>query len=126
MVEYIELDITFIRQPEPEYELLMALLSQFGFDGFREEKGRLLAYIPMDAYAESDFQAFMDRHGWSEKIESLEVMTLPDKNWNEIWESEYQPVRVGSNCFVRAPFHPAQDGMAYDIVISPKMSFQTI
>ncbi len=125
MAEYIELDITLSRQSEPENELVLALLSRFGFDGFREEEGRILAYIPEETYAEADFKAFMERHGLYDKIKSMEARSLPDQNWNEIWESEYQPVRVGSNCFVRAPFHPAQDGVEHDIVISPKMSFGT-
>ena len=125
MADYIELDITLTRQPVPDHELILALLSQYGFDGFREEEGRILAYIPVESYCEKDFQAFMDRHRLHEKIESLKSTSLPDQNWNEIWESEYQPVKVGSNCFVRAPFHSAPAGVDYDIVISPKMSFGT-
>jgi len=125
LAEYIELDITFTRQLVPDHELILALLSQYGFDGFREEEGRMLAYLPAESYNEEDFQSFMDRHRLYEKIESLEARRLPDQNWNEIWESEYQPVRVSSNCFVRAPFHPAPAGVEYDIVISPKMSFGT-
>ena len=125
MADYIELDITFTRQIQPENELILALLSQYGFDGFREEAERILAYIPAESYYEDDFQAFMDRHGLHEKIESMESRTLPDQNWNEIWESAYKPVWVGSNCFVRAPFHAVQAGVEYDIIISPKMSFGT-
>jgi ribosomal protein L11 methyltransferase len=125
LAEYIELNITLSRRSEPDHELVLALLSRFGFDGFREEEGRILAYIPVETYAEADFKAFMERHGLYDMIKSMEARSLPDQNWNELWEREYQPVRVGSNCFVRAPFHPAQDGIAYDIVISPKMSFGT-
>ncbi|MCK5465401.1 MAG: hypothetical protein V3V53_18800 [Bacteroidales bacterium] len=62
MAEYIEPDITLTRQPVPDHELILALLSQYGFDGFREEEGRILAYIPVESYCEKDFQAFMDRH----------------------------------------------------------------
>jgi ribosomal protein L11 methyltransferase len=125
LADYIELDITFTRQLQPENELILALLSQYGFDGFREEAEKILAYIPAESYYEDDFQAFMDRHGLHEKIESMESRTLPDQNWNEIWESAYKPVWVGSNCFVRAPFHAVQAGVEYDIIISPKMSFGT-
>lgn len=125
MADYIELDITFSRQLQPDNELVLALLSQYGFDGFREEAERILAYIPSKSYHEEDFQAFLVRHGLHEKIESMEARKLPEQNWNEIWESEYQPVWVGSNCFVRAPFHTVQAGVEYDIIISPKMSFGT-
>jgi ribosomal protein L11 methyltransferase len=125
LADYIELDITFARQLQPENELILALLSQYGFDGFREERERILAYIPAESYYEDDFQAFMDRHGLYEKIESIRARKLPDQNWNEIWESEYQPVLVDSRCFIRAPFHTVKSGVKYDIIISPKMSFGT-
>jgi len=125
LADYIELDITFNRQLQPENELMLALLSWYGFDGFREEAGRILAYIPAESYYEDDFQAFLDRHGLHEKFESMQARKLPDQNWNEIWESEYQPVRVAPNCFVRAPFHTLPAGVEYDIVISPKMAFGT-
>jgi len=123
--DYIELEITLILKPVPEHELMLALLSQYGFEGFREEEGRILAYIPVESYIEEDFKAFMHRYGLPGKIESLETRRLPDQNWNEIWESEYQPVEVNSDCFVRAPFHSSRGGVKYDIVISPKMSFGT-
>ncbi len=125
MAEYLELDICFAEMPVHEHELILALLSHYGFEGFREELGRILAYIPEDSYHEEDFQAFIDRHGLYEKIESIEARSIPDQNWNEIWESEYQAVRVTSNCYVRAPFHPSPGKVDYDIVISPKMSFGT-
>jgi hypothetical protein len=89
LAEYIELDVILARQPEPENGIILALLSQYGFDGFREEEGRILAYIPVESYDETDFQAFIESHRLYEKIESMEARSLPDQNWNEIWESSY-------------------------------------
>jgi ribosomal protein L11 methyltransferase len=125
LAEYIALDITFTRQPVSDHEYILAWLSHYGFEGFREEEGRLLAYMPEASYHEEDFLEFIGRQGLHESIESMEARSLPDKNWNEIWENGYQPVMIGSNCFVRAPFHPSQAGVEYDIVIAPKMSFGT-
>jgi ribosomal protein L11 methyltransferase len=125
LAAYTELDLTLIRQHETEKELILAWLFQYGFDGFREEEGRILAYIPGESYNEADFQAFLDRHRLTEKIKYMEARSLPDQNWNEIWESGYQPVRLVPDCVVRAPFHPAPGGVMYDIVIAPKMSFGT-
>lgn len=125
MAEYIELDITLRHLQAQEHEWILALLSQFGFEGFCEEEGRILAYMKAGSYQEKDFQTFMQSQGLNEKIGSVKTRRLPDQNWNEIWESEYQPVEVGPACHVRAPFHPSPDGVEYDIVISPKMSFGT-
>jgi ribosomal protein L11 methyltransferase len=125
LAEYIELNVVLARQSEPENEIILALLSRYGFDGFWEEEGRILAYIPVESYDEIGFRTFIESHRLYEKIESMEARRLPDQNWNEIWESSYHPVGISSVCVVRAPFHPAPAGVDYDIVISPKMSFGT-
>ena len=125
MAEYIELDISFVPKPGPAYELLIGLLSRYGFDGFWEEEGKVLAYIPLESYSESDFRDFLDRHELNDIIETMKTRSLPDQNWNEIWEREYKPVLIGPDCIVRAAFHSSPDGIEYDLVISPKMSFGT-
>ena len=54
---------------------------------------------------------------------------LPDKNWNEEWEKQHQPVLVesdnGSRIWVHAPFHEHRTDVDYEIEIEPKMSFGT-
>lgn len=50
---------------------------------------------------------------------------LEEKNWNEDWERNFEPVRIGHIALVRASFHPQQEGVQYDIIIDPKMSFGT-
>jgi ribosomal protein L11 methyltransferase len=125
LADYIEIELTLHLSPEPDHELILAWLSHYGFEGFREEEGRILAYIPSQSYGEKDFKAFLEDRKLLGKIASLEVNSLPDRNWNELWERSYQPVTVGSACVVRAPFHPAPAGVEYDIIIAPKMSFGT-
>jgi ribosomal protein L11 methyltransferase len=125
LAEYLALDISFSGQPDPDIDGVVAFLSAFGFDGFQEEEGRVLAYISAASFVEKDFKAFMESHRLYERISSLEIRRLPDQNWNEIWEREYPPVWVTPECFVRAPFHAAPAGVEHDIIISPKMSFGT-
>nr|MCR5014726.1 50S ribosomal protein L11 methyltransferase [Bacteroidales bacterium] len=55
----------------------------------------------------------------------LSVETMPDKDWNEVWEASYQPVVVNERCRVRAPFHDPDPNYEFDLVIEPKMSFGT-
>jgi ribosomal protein L11 methyltransferase len=52
------------------------------------------------------------------------IVRLPDKNWNEIWESNYEPVTIGK-CRIRAPFHTPDSNFFPELVIEPKMSFGT-
>jgi ribosomal protein L11 methyltransferase len=51
---------------------------------------------------------------------------IKEQNWNAIWESNFDPVRVGDFVGIRAHFHPLFDPpVEYEIKITPKMSFGT-
>jgi ribosomal protein L11 methyltransferase len=51
---------------------------------------------------------------------------IKEQNWNAIWESNFDPVRVGDFVGIRAHFHPDfEPTVTYDIKITPKMSFGT-
>ena len=50
---------------------------------------------------------------------------LPERNWNEEWEKNFEPVVVDGFCGIRAFFHPPAAGVEYDLIITPKMSFGT-
>jgi ribosomal protein L11 methyltransferase len=124
--EYIEIELTLRRPDGSDQELMLAWLSHYGFEGFMEEEGRILAYMPLHSYDDENFRAYLEDRQWLDKMASLEVRILPDRNWNEIWEHSYKPVRIGSKCVIRAPFHPVvEEGVEHAIIIAPKMSFGT-
>jgi ribosomal protein L11 methyltransferase len=51
---------------------------------------------------------------------------IKEQNWNALWESNFEPVRVGDFVGIRAHFHPEfEQAVEYDIKITPKMSFGT-
>jgi ribosomal protein L11 methyltransferase len=50
---------------------------------------------------------------------------MPDQNWNQLWESNFQPVYIEDKIQVRASFHEPKAGYLIDILIDPKMSFGT-
>lgn len=108
----------------PEWrDVLLALFSQMAFESFEETGNGFLAFLPPDA----------DRSTLEENLNELqrrypfryEVEQLPDRNWNTVWESNFQPIRVGDFCGVRADFHPEMEGVRYEVVINPKMAFGT-
>jgi ribosomal protein L11 methyltransferase len=104
-----------------EQDILIAELASAGFESFTEENDRLLAYIPQKDFSEKLLQEndYLKQHM---KIQA--VNTIEEQNWNAVWESNYEPVVI-RNCGIRAPFHPENKELAYDIVIHPKMSFGT-
>jgi ribosomal protein L11 methyltransferase len=118
MTNYIK--ISFPVADEEQQEILLALLSEEGYDGFEETGNELNAYINEDAYNEEQLNQLVQPLGihYSKEI-------IAPKNWNAEWESNYEPVIVDDFVAVRAHFHQPITTVEHEIVITPKMSFGT-
>jgi ribosomal protein L11 methyltransferase len=120
-LRFIEVKITV--NPETS-ELLVAELVEIGYDSFQETDTGLDAYIEQEQFSEVQLQEILSRYSNLETI-PYSFGLLEDKNWNEEWEKNFQPVIIGEECIVRASFHTPEKPFKYDIVINPKMSFGT-
>jgi ribosomal protein L11 methyltransferase len=120
---YIELNVKM--DPEnPLIEIVMAELGELGFESFVDTTDGMLAYIPATLFNEqliSEMQIIKE----NPSLFSYTFQLMEDKNWNEVWESNYEAVIVNNRCGIRAPFHPENKEVEYDLVIMPKMSFGT-
>jgi len=102
-------------------DLLIAQLSEVGYEGFEEQAAALVGYIPETDFDEAVLLEILQPYGVTYTKETI----LP-ANWNAVWESNFQPVQVDDFCGIRAAFHPPFSPQpAYEIVITPKMSFGT-
>ncbi len=122
MSEFIEVHFSFPERPGWK-DILIAELDNLGYESFAEEEAGLKAYIRAQDYRREELLELkaVREFGDSMKIEST---PLEDKNWNEIWESGFDPVDVSPQCRIRAPFHLPSNKL-YELVIQPKMSFGT-
>lgn len=113
-----------LKPVEPAREILIAALAELGFESFEETESGLNAYIQEPSWDGDAFQAipFLRHPHWQV---TWQTEWIEPRNWNAEWERGYDPIRVRDLCVVRAPFHPAPEGIPYDIVIAPKMSFGT-
>ncbi|MFN8290649.1 MAG: 50S ribosomal protein L11 methyltransferase [Chitinophagaceae bacterium] len=118
MQDHIEIAFTDI-QPEQQ-ELLVALLSEAGFEGFEEGDRQLKAFIPQKEYNRQILHelAFKYQLQFTESI-------IAAQNWNSTWEANFPPVIVDDFVVIRADFHPPVPSVEQEIVITPKMSFGT-
>lgn len=109
---------------EPATDILIAQLAEIGYESFVESDTGLLAYIPT---AEFDAEALNSLNVIESNMFdiSFEYAEIEEENWNEVWESNYEPVLIADQCYVRAPFHDTHPKATYDIVVEPKMSFGT-
>lgn len=123
-MEYIELTCTYNATIADLGEILVAELSEIGFESFTEEANELKAYIQKSFFNEKQLSELYVTRDPANGV-NLSLREIAQQNWNHEWESNFSPVEVGSTCIVRAPFHEAGTGYKYDIVIEPKMSFGT-
>ena len=108
----------------PDYtEILVAELSVAGFDSMMETESGLEAYILKDDFNEADVTALQERY--PEAGLSYQVDKVIERNWNEEWEKNYDPIRVDDDILVRATFHEPDPSVKYELVINPRMSFGT-
>ena len=104
-------------------EILVAELGLLNFESFVNNDDSLHAYIQEDAFDEKAVKDLYIFHNPNFEI-NIEVNCIEQQNWNAEWEKSFEPIEVGSKCFIRAPFHDKNE-VEFDIVITPKMSFGT-
>lgn len=101
-------------------EVLIALLGEMGYEGFEQEEENLQAFIPESAFDETALRELLGAHGLQYALTRIE-----ERNWNEEWEKNFQPVIVEGFCAIRAHFHPPMPEVEHELIITPKMSFGT-
>ncbi len=119
---YIEYNFT-ISPLNPGADILIAELGEAGFESFVENETGIQAYIQKQDWFSDILKGIEVLRNSLFKIEHV-FKEIEQENWNAIWEQNFNPITVGDQCEVRAPFHAKSD-VAYDIVIEPKMSFGT-
>jgi ribosomal protein L11 methyltransferase len=114
---------TFIQVSIPlensgEAGLLVALLSEAGFDGFEETATTLNAFTKAEQFDESALSALLGGRPY-------ETESIAETNWNAQWESSFEPVIIDDFCAIRAAFHQPVTTVQHEIIITPQMSFGT-
>jgi ribosomal protein L11 methyltransferase len=123
-MNYYELLFTTITTEDYQQDLLINALGEIGFDTFEEMDLGFKAYIPSTDFNEDLLQETLLPYREMFTF-SYEVTLIPQKNWNEVWESNFEPITIGDKVFVRATFHEPRPEFQYEIVIDPKMAFGT-
>jgi ribosomal protein L11 methyltransferase len=122
-MEYIEFSAT-ISPIEIGRDILIAELSEIGFESFVETEKGIKAYILSNQFNTKDINKIRVISS-SEFNVTYKTKVIEDQNWNEEWEKSFNPINVENRCYIRAQFHDKIDNIEYDIIIDPKMSFGT-
>lgn len=119
-MNYLEVKVIIPEEKEALSEILIAFMAEQGFESFSEERGFLLAYITEDLYQPEETGMLMTAYGVN-----FETKIIPQQNWNEEWEKNFDPTVVENLLSIKAPFHNQDFNTAHTIIIEPKMSFGT-
>ena len=118
MSRYIQIEFQDISQEQSE--IMIAKLNEAGFEGFEETPGILRAYIDEAGYDEIIVKDLTKLSGIN-----FTKSIIEETNWNQLWESNFDPVVVDDYAAVRADFHEPIQNVTHEIIITPKMSFGT-
>lgn len=122
-MDYIELDCSILPKNKG-LDVVIAALGEIGFESFEETENGVKAYIQVNSFSESDVEncTYLKENDYFSV--SFKRQLIKAQNWNQVWESNFDPIVMPDVC-IRAPFHPPVKDIRYDIIIEPKMSFGT-
>jgi ribosomal protein L11 methyltransferase len=106
------------------HDIWLALLGEWPFEAFHEEGDFITGYIQHHDITQDMLRFISDKEGLN--YDGFELTEVQDRNWNEVWESSFNPVAVDDYCYIHASFHRDVPASYKHIVkISPKMAFGT-
>jgi ribosomal protein L11 methyltransferase len=123
-MNYYELLFTTITTEDYQQDLLIGALGDIGFNTFEEVDLGFKAYIPVNDFDQDKLDETLGAYREMFTF-SYDITLIPQKNWNEVWESNFEPLQISDQVFVRATFHEPKPEFPYEIVIDPKMAFGT-
>jgi ribosomal protein L11 methyltransferase len=106
--------------PAEKQDELIAHLCALGYEGFEQTDVQLIAYIPFHNFDLEELNNLLSNCNLTYSLSTIEKT-----NWNAVWESNFQPIRIGNDIAVRADFHPPSTGVTHELIITPRMSFGT-
>ena len=117
MSNFLKIEIETIT--EEDSEILIADLSEISFYAFEQEENSLIAYIKEEDFNEEKLNNALP-------LQCIcKITTIKDENWNQQWESGFQPVIINDFAAIRASFHEPVKSVKHELIITPKMSFGT-
>ena len=114
-----------IQPRDPWVDIFINQFGDLGCDSFEETKIGFNAYIPSSAFNSKTEEKIKRASQIDHCSFEYSIKKIPTKNWNEVWESSFEPILVENWCAILAPFHQNTFNTKHSVVIEPKMSFGT-
>lgn len=88
--------------------------------GSKKKNLILKPFIPVDNFDETLFDKIVQSNNLS-----FTTSIIKETNWNQLWESNFNPIIISDFAAIRADFHKPIGEVKHEIIITPKMSFGT-
>ena len=124
-MNYIELNCKITPNSKAAAEILIAELGIIDFESFEENDEGLNAYILKTKFDEKRLNDILNNISKSLCEITYTFKSIKNKDWNELWESNFPFTIINDECLIKAPFHKNTPKVKYEIVIEPKMAFGT-
>jgi len=110
-------------------DLISGLMWELNIAGITEEENHLIIFVDEDANVnEEGIKIYLEKLKFEKLLNDYSIVSesLPEENWNELWEKGREVIRV-SDKFVIKPTFKDYKALPGEIVltIDPKMSFGT-
>jgi len=122
-MDTIELNIQ-LSPKDPWSDIVIAELSEQGFDSFVATDEGLLAYAPASINTDEVVKQSLLGNPVGFKCEIVKTI-IPHQNWNAEWEKNFAPVIIEEYATILAPFHDGKEAVGMKVIIQPQMSFGT-
>lgn len=122
-MDTLELSIE-LEPRNPWSDILVAELSELGFDSFVDTKKGIIAYATPAVDVDSSLKQTSIYDSGEVKY-SASSKLIPQQNWNAKWEEQFHPVFVDDRLTIVAPFHKDIEVKGMKVEIQPQMSFGT-
>ncbi|MCX7862571.1 MAG: 50S ribosomal protein L11 methyltransferase [Bacteroidales bacterium] len=118
----LEVTFTYKFLNKEKEEIFSALLNTLGFEGIWYEHNTMKAYIEKQYFSIEKLEQVINN--LAIPVHFI-ISEIAETNWNNIWESSYQPVLIANKLLIKAPFHKIDNSYPIEIIIQPQMSFGT-
>lgn len=110
-------------------DLISGLLWELEIGGITEEENHIIVFADEDANVnEERIKMYLEKLKSEKLLNDYSIVSesLPEKNWNELWEKGREVIRVSDKFVIKPTFkdYKAQPGEIV-LTIDPKMSFGT-
>ncbi len=124
-MKYIEIKLIIKPFSITNLEIVSAELAFIGFEGFYENDNFLFAYLPASKFSGNLLIDLIKKPAFKNISVDISQTLVEDRNWNQLWESSFEPVLIDNLCLIKAPFHNTTLKDGFELIIEPKMSFGT-